>query len=138
MDIRHKNASMMLLRECVGLINSGTTVGRAMTMIGDRSNVCVDMLVKVAASLPMVDPTGNHVPQMGNHACGHKKLASLVVIDSPRVAESVRDDLETIFGGMVSPDTAVNVDGCIGKLNVFGKRIVVSKEFPAAFGLTNS
>ena len=79
-------------------------------MVGDRLDVAVDVRVEVLAALAVVDAAGNHVPEVRDDARADEQLALGVVVDAPRIAEAVRDDLEDVLGRVIPPHAAVDVD----------------------------
>ena len=81
-----------------------------MAMIGDGLDVAVDVRIEVLAALAMVDAAGDHVPQVRDHARADEQLSLGVVVDAPRIAEAVRDDLEHVLRRVIAPDAAVDVD----------------------------
>ena len=99
-----------------------------MAVIGDRTNVAVDIRIEVPAALAMVDAARNHVPEMGNHAGADKELAFSVVIDSPRITESMRHDLETLFRRVIAPNTTVDIYRLVGEFDVVRERFLVFVE----------
>ena len=74
----------------------------------NRTDITIDVGIEVATGLAMVYAAGNNLPQMRNYACGNKQLPFSIVVDSPRVTETVRDDLEYILCRVITPDTAVD------------------------------
>ena len=131
MDVGHKQLVAIALGKGVGKIDPRTTMGRTMAMVRNRLDITIDVRIEMAATLPLIDATGDDVPEMWNHAGRDEQLALGVVIDSPGITETVRDHFKAVLGGMVAPDAAVDVDRRSAKLNVTGERILVPVE--AAF-----
>src|SRR5262245_621453 len=109
---------------------------RAMPVIRDRLNVAVDVGIEVLASLALIDAAGNDVKQMWNEAVGDEELPLGVVVDSPRIAEPVRDDLEHILRRVVPPHAAIDLDA-ITRQHVLRKRLVAVVEAPLANGFSH-
>ena len=114
-------------RERVGLVDARAAVRRPVAMIGDGLDVAVDVRVEVLAALAMVDAAGDHVPEVRDHARADEQLSLRVVVDAPRVAEAVRDDLEHVLRRVVPPDAAVDLDP-VALQEVVGKRLLVLVE----------
>ena len=100
---------------------------RPVTVIGDGLDVAVDVRVEMLAALAMVDAAGDDVKEMRDHAGADEELALGVVVDAPRVAEAVGDDLEHVLGRMVAEDPAVDVDA-VPFQDVVGERLFVFVE----------
>ena len=103
-----------------------------MAMIGNCADITVDIWVEMAAALPMVNTTRNHMPQMRNHACRDEQLPLRIIIESPGVAEAVSHNLEAILRRMISPNTAIDVSCLSIELDVVRKRIAMCVESPSA------
>jgi hypothetical protein len=82
-------------------------------VIGDCLNIAVDVRVEVLPTLPVIQPSRDHVPQMRNDACRDEELSFGVIVNTPRVAESMRNDLESFLGRMISPNTAIDINGIV-------------------------
>src|SRR5918999_771682 len=98
-----------------------------MTMIGDGLDVVVNVRIEVLSTLPVIDAAGDDMPKVRDHAGADQELPFRVVIDAPRVAEAVRNDLEHVLRGMVSPHAAVDVDARTRK-NVLRERLLMFVE----------
>ena len=109
-----------------------------MAVIGNRPNIAVNIRAEMTSSLAMVNTTGNNVPQMRNHAGCNKQLTVSVVINTPRIAESMGDHLKAIFCRVIPPYTAVDISGLIGKLDLLREIIVVTIEPTFASRLAHS
>ena len=83
-------------------------MGRAMAVVGDRADVAVNIRIKVTTALPMVNAARNDMPQMRDHACADEELSLRVVVDAPRVAETVSDHLEAILNRVITPNATVD------------------------------
>src|SRR4026209_1338632 len=81
----------------------------AVPVVGDRLNVAVDIRVEVLSALAVVDPPGNHVPQVRDDARADHQLALAVVVDAPGGAEAVRARVESILRRVIAPDAAVDL-----------------------------
>src|SRR5688572_11350456 len=57
----------------------------------------------------MIISAGYDMPEMRNHARRDKHLAVIIEIKAPRITETVRHDFKTILGGMITPDSAVEI-----------------------------
>src|SRR5262245_34411164 len=85
----------------------------SMTMIGNRLNVAVDVWIEVLSALTLIDAAGDHVKQMWNDARRDEQLSFGIVIDAPRVTESMGDHLEHVFSRVIAPDTTVDLDAVL-------------------------
>ena len=124
-DVGHEDAAACEVREGIGLIDARPAMRRAMTMIGDRLNVAVDVRIEVLATLSLINAARDDVPQVGDDARADQQLALGVVVDAPRVAEAVRDDLEPILRRVIAPDAAVDLDA-VALQEVLGKRLIAA------------
>ncbi len=61
------------------------------------------------SALSVIDATGNHVPQMRNHAGGYEYLPLVIEIHSPRITETVSDDLKTVLNRVIAPHTSIDL-----------------------------
>src|SRR5262245_28804541 len=113
-DVRHEDAADLRLREGIRLINAGAAMRRSMAVIGDGLDVAVNVRVEVLPALPHVDAAGNHVEEVWNDAGADEQLAFGVVVDPPRIAETVSDDLEDVAGRVIAPHPAVDLDPVAG------------------------
>ena len=109
-DVGHEDPAVLRARKGVGLIDARAAVRRAVPVIGDRLDVAVDVRIEVLAALALVDAAGDDVPEVRDHAGADEELALGVVVDAPRVAEAVRDDLEHVLRRVIPPDAAVDLD----------------------------
>ena len=91
-----------------------------MAVVGDRADVAVDVRIKVATALPMVNAARNDMPQMRDHACADEELSLRVVVDAPRIAKAVRDHLEAILHRVITPNATVDPCAFAVELNLFG------------------
>ena len=91
-----------------------------MAVVGDRADVAVNIRIKVATALPMVNAARNDMPQMRDHACADEELSLRVVVDAPRVTEAVRDHLEAILNRVITPNATVDLCAFAVELNLFG------------------
>src|SRR5262245_62031276 len=98
-----------------------------MPVIGDRLDVTVDVRVEVLAALALIDSARNDVKQMWNDARGNEQLPLGVVVDSPWIAESMRDDLEHVFCRVIPPHATIDVDA-ITRQRVLRERLVTIVE----------
>src|SRR5262245_8508287 len=106
-----------------------------MTMIRDRLNVAVNIRVEVLASLALIDPAGNDMKEVRSDAGGDEELPFGVVVDSPRIAESVRDDFEDVLRRVVAPHTAIDLDTLAGQ-HLLGKRLIAIVDTALADGFS--
>ena len=131
-DVGHEDPSLLRGRKGIGLVDARPAVRRSVAMVGDRLDVAVDVRVEVLASLTVIDAARDHVPEVGDDAGADDELPFGVVVDTPRVAESVGDDLEPILRRMVSPDAAIDLDAFAFQ-DVVGERLS-GLEHPALAG----
>ena len=124
-NVRHEQPAVVLFGEGVREVDAGAAVRGPVPVVDDRADVAVDVRVEVRAALPVVDAAGDHVEQVGDYARGDEDLALGVVVDAPRVAEAVGDDLEAPLRGVVPPHPAVDVDA-VGLEEVVREWIVVA------------
>src|SRR3954468_17918406 len=82
----------------------------SMTVIGNGLNVAVDVRIEVLPSLSLVNAARDHMKQMRNHAGGDEQLSLRIVINAPRIAEAMRDDLEYLLCRVVAPHAAIDLD----------------------------
>ena len=118
---------VLRLRERVGLVDARAAVRRPVAVIGDRLDVAVDVRIEMLAALAMVDAAGDDVPEVRDHARADEELPLGVVVDAPRVAEAVGDDLEHVLRRVVPPDAAVDLDPFACQ-DVLGERLFVFVE----------
>src|SRR5687768_7803461 len=85
-------------------------MSRSVGVVGDGTDIAIHIGIVVLTSLAMVNASWNDVPQMRDHAGAHDELTLRVVINTPGVAEPVSNHLESVFGGMVTPDASVDVN----------------------------
>ena len=88
-------------------------------------------------TLAVVDPAGNHMPEMGNHASRDKELSLGIVVDTPGIAEAVGDHLEAPLERMVAPDTAIDVCRFALEFRLPREGILVPVDLPLAGGLAD-
>ena len=124
-DVRHEEPAVVFFGEGVREVDAGAAVRGAVTVVDDRADVAVDVRIEVRAALTVVDASGDHVEQVGDHAGGDEDLTLRVVVDAPGVAEAVGDDLEAVLGRVVAPDAAVDVDSVVLE-QVIGEGVVVA------------
>ena len=94
-----------------------------MAMVGNRADVAVNIRIKVATALSMVNAARNDMPQMRDHACADEELSLRVVVDAPRVAETVSDHLEAILNRVITPNATVDPCAFAIELNLFGEHL---------------
>ena len=136
-NVGHENLALILIRIGVGQVDSRPAVGRAVTVIRDRANVTVDVRVEMATGLPMVRAAGDDVPQMRDHAGADEQLPLGVVVDAPRVAEAVRDNLKHVLGRVITPNAAVDRLAFALKLDRLGIRLAVLENLAFPLRLSN-
>ena len=136
MNIRHEEFVMVLLGKEVCQIDASTSMSRAVTMIYDGLNVGIDVGMNVFSSLSMEETTLDDMKGMGNDTGRDKGLSIVVKVQSPRVAETMGHDFETLLDRMVTEDTPVDelstLDFLIGR-----KRIAFLKDSPPVDWLAN-
>ena len=111
-------------------------MGRTMPVIRYRLNVRIDMRTDMPATLTMINPSGNDVPQMRDHTSRNKSLSVIIKIDSPRITKPVGNHLETVFYWVVTPDSSIDI-GWIFRLEFCGERFPMLIDSPSAFWLTH-
>ena len=131
-DVGHEDFAVILVREGVGQIHPRTAVRRAVAVIGDRSDVAVNVRVEMPAALPVIHTTRDDVPQVRDHAGADEELALRVVVNAPRVAEAVRDHLEAILHRVIPPDAAVDRRAFAVELDRFRVRFARLENAPFA------
>ena len=131
-DVGHEHPALLRRRKRVRLVDARAAVRRAMAMVGDGLNVAVDVRVEVLAALAMVDPARHHVEQVRDDARADEQLSLRVVVDAPRIAEAVGDDLEDVFRRVIPPDAAVDLDP-VALQQIVGERLL-RLEQPATTG----
>ena len=136
-DVRHENLALILVRVGIGQVDTRTAVGRAVTVIRDRANVAVDVRVEMTTGLPMVCAAGDDVPQVRDHAGADEQLPLGVVVDAPRVAEAVRDNLKHVLGRVITPNAAVDRLAFALKLDRLGIRLAVLENLAFPLRLSN-
>ena len=136
-DVAHEELAMMLGGEGIGEIDARPAMGRAVGVIDDGADVLVDIRVEMPTALTVVDPAGDDVEHVGDHAGGDEEVALGVVVDAPWVAEAVGDDFEAILDRVVAPDAAVDVDGVALELDLLRKGIAVLEKAALALRLAD-
>ena len=86
----------------------GSRIAGVVRVVGDGLDVFIGVRVEVLPGLSVVSPTGDDVVEMRNDARGDEPLAMLVVIEPPRVAGAMREDLELMPHGMVTPHAGID------------------------------
>ena len=87
-------------------------------------------------ALAVIDATQHNVPQMRNDAGTDKKLSFGIIINAPRIAETVGYHFKFIFGGVIAPYAAVDVHA-VAVQNIFGKSVFVFINSAFAFGFSH-
>ena len=131
-NIGHKEPVLVLVGKRIREVNPGSAMGRAVAMIGDGSDVAVDIGIEVPASLAVVDPARYHVPEVRNNAGGDKELPLGIVVDTPGIAKAVGDDLEAVLEGMIAPDSTVDVDRLTIELDIAREGLLVPVDLALA------
>jgi len=101
-----------------------------MPVIGDGLDIIIDVRIDVAAALAMVDPAGDHMPEMRDDARRDEELAVVIEIEAPRIAKAVRDDFKAILRGMIPPNAAVDVLTILDR-NLDRERIALAEDLAA-------
>src|SRR5687768_13960152 len=122
MNVGHKDPSLFRSRKRIGLINTGTSMSRPVTMICNGFYVVVNVWIKMLATLPVIDTAGHHMPHMGYNTGRDKQLSLGVIIDTPWVAKTMSNYLKLIFCRMIAPNATINFCAFSFK-NIFGKRV---------------
>src|SRR5690606_7156121 len=136
MNICHKYPPSLLFWKSIRLINSSSPMCRSVTMDGNRRDVDIDIGIKVLPTLTMIDSPSYNMPQMGNDTSCDKYPPLCVIINSPRIAKSVRYHFKAIFHRMITPNATVDINS-FSFQQIFGKRIIVIIKFPISFGLAD-
>ena len=138
MKVAHEEIAVVFFRKGIRQIDPGSPVSRPVRMVNNRANVLINIGVEVATSLSMVDATWDNVKHVRNDAGGDEEITFGVIVDSPRIAKSVSDHLKTIFGRMISPDSAIDVDWFSFELDLLRERIPVFEKLAFAFWFSNA
>jgi hypothetical protein len=77
-------------------------------VVGDGLDVLVGVGIEVLPRLPLIAPPRHDVVEMRDDASSHKELAILVVIEPPRVAGPMREDLKLMPHRMVTPHPGID------------------------------
>src|SRR5687768_3612424 len=101
-------------------------------MVGDGLDVAVDVRIEMLSALTVVDASGDHVEEMRDDAGADQELPLGIMIDPPRIAESVGDDLESFPGRVIPPDAAVDIDAVAtcARDDFLGKWFLMGEESP--------
>ena len=111
-------AALVAHQAAVGVAAAGRVaavvagVGRGPDVVsvqGDRLDVGVGVRVEVAAGLPVVAAARDDVPHVRDDARLDEEVAVGVVVEAPRVAGAVGDDLEDVPRRVIAPDAGVNL-----------------------------
>ena len=86
----------------------GSRIAGVVRVVGDGLDVFVSVRVEVLPGLPLIPSAGDDVVEMRNDARGDEPLAMLVVIEPPRVAGAMREDLELMPHGMETPHAGID------------------------------
>src|SRR5687768_13888060 len=126
-NVGHKHPAMLGSRESIREIDARSAVCGPVTVVGDGANVAVNVRVVMLSALAVIGSSRDNVPEVRDDTCTHHKLAFGIVINTPGVTEPVGDHFKTVFGGMVTPNPAVDVcsltfeDVCRERILVFIK-----------------
>ena len=125
-DVVHENAITIVLRPSSAQVDHRTgmrvpaarLIGLAvpavwcrpdvMPMVGDSFNIVVGVWVEVHAPLSFVTCPLDDVVQVRDNAGGKERLTTVVEIDTPWVARSVREDFKNMSRRMVTPNSSVD------------------------------
>ena len=77
-------------------------------VIGDGFDIVEDESVEVLTGLSLVMSTLDHVVEVGDDAGSNESLSVVVEVHSPWVAGAPSEDFESVFCGVVSPDSGVH------------------------------
>ena len=82
---------------------------RVVRMVGNRLDVVVGERIEVLAGLTLVAGAGQDMIQMRDHTGRVEELAARVVIEAPRIARALGEDLEEVASRMKAPDPGVDL-----------------------------
>ena len=66
MDVGHKDPSFLFSGKSIRLVDAGTSVGGAVGMICNGTNIAVQIRIKMLASLAMIYAPRNYMPHVRN------------------------------------------------------------------------
>ena len=100
------------------------TAARVMRVVGDRLDVVVGERIEVLARLTLVAGAGQDVIQVRDHAGRVEELAASVVIEAPRIARALGEDLEDTAGRVEAPDAGVDLHALfVGRTRLADDRV---------------
>ena len=85
------------------------TASRVVRVVGDCLDVVVGVGIEMLASLALVAGAGQDVVEMRDHAGRVEELAARIVIEAPRIARALGEDLEDMARRVKAPDTGIDL-----------------------------
>ena len=107
-----------------------------MTVFRDRTDITVGVRIKMTASLAVIQAAGDDMPQVRDHACCNEKLPLGVVVDTPRIAKTVRNNFKHFLSWVIAPDTTINLLTLPFKLDRLGIWLTMLEKLPSSLWLT--
>src|SRR5690349_9039730 len=109
MYIGHKYPPLLVFWEGVTLVDTCTSMCRAVTMISNSFDVRISIGIKMLSALAVVNSSRNYIPQVRDNASSDKYLSFGIIVNSPGIAEAVCDHFKFVFGRVVAPYATINV-----------------------------
>ena len=109
---------------------------RAVSVIRYCANITIDIRIVMLTSLPMINTSGDHMPEVWYYAGTHDKLTFRIIVNTPGVAEPMCDNFKPILGWVISPYTSIDVFPFTFQ-DIFGERILMSVKLSLSFRLSD-
>ena len=81
-----------------------------MTVINYFFNIIINVRIEMLTTLPMINATRHNMKKMRDHTRTNKDLALGIIINAPRVTESMSYSFKSVFSWMVFPNTPININ----------------------------
>ena len=108
MQVAHDEPAAVILGERVGVVDAQPAVRRLLVVLrGDRGQGVRHR--RIRAALALVIAALGHVEEVVDHAAGDEPVALAVVVQAPRVAGPLGEQLEFLGDRMIAPDGAGEV-----------------------------